>query len=232
MHICFLDIDGTLVATGGAGQTAFVRTLAEDFGIVDASAAGVPFAGRSDRAIALDLFAAHGLDTTPESWERFRTGYVRRIDEFIPTHNGRVLPGVVALLEALALRGDVALGLITGNVHEAARRKLSYFDLWHWFPFGGFGDDHTDRCDIAAAGLNAARRHLNGSAPQALGNTVLGNIVVIGDTLNDITCGRSIGARCVAVPTGQTTLEVLRTGNPDLLVETLDDAASVMRLFD
>ncbi len=23
MHICFLDIDGTLVLTGGAGQTAF-----------------------------------------------------------------------------------------------------------------------------------------------------------------------------------------------------------------
>ena len=226
MHICFLDIDGTLVATGGAGQTAFVRTLAEDFGIVDASEAGVPFAGRSDRAIAYDLFAAHDLATTPETWQRFRTGYIRRIEEILPTHNGCVLPGVTALLEALAARGDVAIGLITGNVREAARRKLGYFDLWHWFPFGGFGDDHTDRCDIAAAGLEDARRHLNGAVP------TLGQIVVIGDTPNDVSCGRSIGARCVAVPTGHTTVEELRRSKPDLLVETLKDAAGVMRLFD
>ena len=33
MHICLLDIDGTLLLTGGAGQTAFAQTLAADFDI-------------------------------------------------------------------------------------------------------------------------------------------------------------------------------------------------------
>jgi phosphoglycolate phosphatase len=227
MHICFLDIDGTLVSTAGAGQAAFAVTLAKDFGITNVTTSGVAFAGRSDRAIALDLFALYGIEPTPEVWNRFHVGYIKRLEEVLPQHNGRVLPGVVPLLEQLEARGDVAIGLLTGNVREAARRKLRHYELWDWFPFGGFGDEHTDRCDIAAAALAAGRAHLNGS-----GSAKHGQLVVIGDTLNDIRCGRSIGARCVAVPTGQTSADTLRGGQPDAFVETLEDAAAVMALFD
>jgi phosphoglycolate phosphatase-like HAD superfamily hydrolase len=227
MHVCFLDIDGTLVSTGGAGQAAFAVTLAKDFGITNVTTSGVPFAGRSDRAIALDLFGLYGIEATPEIWNKFHLGYVKRLEEVLPTYNGRVLPGVVSLLEQLESRGDVALCLLTGNVHEAARRKLEYYELWDWFPFGGFGDEHTDRNDIAAAALAAAREHLNGD-----GSAAHGQLIVIGDTLNDIRCARSIGARCVAVPTGQTSADTLRGGQPDLLVDTLEDAAAVLALFD
>jgi phosphoglycolate phosphatase-like HAD superfamily hydrolase len=227
MHICFLDIDGTLVSTAGAGQAAFAVTLAKDFGIANVSTSGVAFAGRSDRAIAQDLFVLHGIESTPEVWSRFHTGYIQRLGEVLPEYKGRVLPGVVQLLEQLTARDDVAIGLLTGNVREAARRKLEHYKLWHWFPFGGFGDVHTDRCDIAAAALAAGREHLGGN-----GSATHGQLVVIGDTLNDITCARSIGARCVAVPTGQTSAETLRSGEPDALVATLEDTSAVMALFD
>jgi phosphoglycolate phosphatase len=229
MHICFLDIDGTLVLTGGAGQDAFSHALAEAFGVA-ATSHDVPFAGRSDRAIARDLFAIHGIEPTAENWQRFAASYVRWIDRLLPMRTGRVLPGAVGLLDALAARGDVALGLITGNVREAARHKLLYYGLWDRFAFGGFGDEHVERDDIAAAAMAAARHHLNGQ-PDGPGPSI-GEVVVIGDTLNDVRCGRSIGARCVAVPTGHTTADVLRAGQPDIVVETLEDAAPILRLFD
>ncbi len=224
MHICFLDIDGTLISTGGAGRAAFVVTLDKDFGIANATSSGVTFAGRSDRAIAMDLFALHGLPQTPEVWQRFRAAYVERLGEVLPSYRGRVLEGVVPLLESLAQRGDVALGLLTGNVQQAAQRKLRHYELWDWFPFGGFGDVHTDRCDIAAAALAAARAHLNGNSH--------GQVIVIGDTPNDVKCGRSIGARCVAVPTGNTPIDVLRAAQPDVLVETLEDAEPILKLLN
>jgi phosphoglycolate phosphatase-like HAD superfamily hydrolase len=234
MHICFLDIDGTLVLTGGAGQTAFARTLAEDFGITAIDRA-VQFAGRSDRAIAMDLFRSHGVAPSQENWLRFYTGYLARLEVALATHQGYVLPGVVELLAALAARGDVALGLLTGNVREGARRKLSYYGLWHHFPFGGFGDEHLERCDIAAAALAAARLHLDARSVTSGSNGhagELGELIVIGDTLHDVTCGRSIGARCVAVPTGHTSADTLRTGNPDVLVETLEDVEPVLALLE
>src|SRR5690606_35901668 len=99
------------------------------------------------------------IDPSPENWIRFRTEYLKRLDRALPAHEGFVLPGVVSLLETLSRRGDVALGLITGNVREAAERKLAHYGLWHWFDFGGFGDDHIDRNDIAAAAVAAGRRH-------------------------------------------------------------------------
>jgi len=233
MHICFLDIDGTLVLTGGAGQTAFARTLAEDFGIekVDGT---VAFAGRSDRAIAMDLFRSHGLPTTSENWQRFCVGYLARLDHALESHEGHVLPGVFGFLAALARRGDVALGLLTGNVREGARRKLSYYGLWQHFAFGGFGDEHLERCDIAAAALAAARRHLDGQSQAERSQSAApaeGRVLVIGDTRHDIDCGRSIGALCVAVPTGNTPADTLRAARPDVLVQTLEDVAPILALL-
>jgi phosphoglycolate phosphatase len=230
MHICFLDIDGTLVLTGGAGQAAFARTFAEDFGIPSIDRE-VTFAGRSDRAIATDLFRAHRVEPSAENWERFRVGYLSRLSETLVSVQGNVLPGVMELLATLSSRGDVALGLLTGNLRDGARRKLVHYDLWHWFPFGGFGDDHLDRCEIAAVALAAAHAHLNGG-PSTMSNGGIGQVLVIGDTLNDITCGRSIDARCIAVPTGHTPAEVLRSGQPDVLVETLRDVGSILALLD
>jgi phosphoglycolate phosphatase len=140
-------------------------------------------------------------------------------------NHGSVLPGVRELLTALSARGDVAIGLLTGNVREGARRKLGYYGLWEHFPFGGFGDEHTERCDIATAALAAARLHLNGQHGH-------GQVIVIGDTVHDIDCGRSIEAHCVAVPTGHTTAEALRAGQPDVLVDTLNEVEPILALLD
>jgi phosphoglycolate phosphatase-like HAD superfamily hydrolase len=224
MHICLLDIDGTLLLTGGAGQTAFAETLAADFGILEILTK-VSFAGRSDRAIVADLFRDHGVEPSELNWQRFCTGYLNRLGEALDRHRGSVLPGVRELLTLLAKRDNVAVGLLTGNVREGARRKLTHYDLWHWFAFGGYGDDHVERSEIAAAALAAARLHVNGSS------SAIGEVVVIGDTLNDIACGRSIGARCVAVATGHSSIQELSGGRPDVLVKTLEDTERILALF-
>ncbi|MCI0332379.1 MAG: haloacid dehalogenase-like hydrolase [Planctomycetes bacterium] len=232
MHICFLDIDGTLLLTGGAGQSAFADTLSADFGIPEIDA-NVGFAGRSDKAIAMDLFRSHGLEPSEQNWRRFREGYLSRLEKALVAKQGSVLPGVPRLLQALADRGDVAIGLLTGNIREGARRKLSHYELWHWFPFGGFGDEHMERCDIAAAAMADAQRHLNGRSAAATANGATNRqILVIGDTPHDIHCGRSIGARCVAVPTGNSPAPVLRDAQPDVLVETLENFEPILAILD
>jgi phosphoglycolate phosphatase len=233
MHICFLDIDGTLVLTGGAGQRAFAETLAVEFGIPEIDTR-VAFAGRSDRAIAMDLFRSHGIQPSAENWRRFSAAYLPRLENTLATHKGHVLPGVSGLLTALAERGDVAIGLLTGNIREGARRKLGFYKLWNQFAFGGFGDEHVERCDIAAAALTAAKLHLNGGGLSAAGKrstTPIEQIIVIGDTVHDIDCGRSIGARCVAVPTGHSSAQILHAARPDVLVTTLEDVDPIFDLL-
>jgi len=227
MKACLFDIDGTLVLTGGAGQVAFAETFAAEFG-VEQMTTDISFAGRSDRAIALDLLSAHGIEPSDANWRQFRDSYLPRLDAALERCDGEVLPGVVEVIDQLHRRGDVLVGLLTGNVEQAAEKKLGYYNLWSHFAFGGFGDHHTDRNDIAAVALAAARKQYRGNGAAAGEET----IVVIGDTPNDIKCARSIGARAVAVPTGHTPAEVLAPHEPDLLISDLRDAQALLAWFD
>lgn len=216
MKACFFDIDGTLVLTGGAGMYAFADTFADLFGVAQLSS-DVSFAGQSDRGIAGGLFEAHGIENSDANWSRFREGYVERLGGQLEAREGEVLPGVVELIDRLEALGDVQIGLLTGNIAAAAELKLRYYGLWDRFAFGGFGDDHPDRNDIARTAAAKARQRHGRESPAE-------RMVVIGDTPNDVRCARAIGAFAVAAPTGHTPAIALAAANPDLLIPTLEEA--------
>lgn len=223
MHICLFDIDGTLIASGGAGKTALEMALASEFGI-DQAIERLQLSGRTDRAITRDIFDLHGLDDTPTNWERMVEGYLRHLPASLARSTGCVLPGIAELLAHLAERQDVALGLLTGNTRRGATLKLAHYGLDGYFRFGGFGDRHMDRDDVAREALvQAAKTHGTRVTPQ--------RVWVIGDTPLDIRCARCIGASVVAVATGWHALEELAGHGPDLLLrDFLDSTPFLARL--
>ncbi len=222
MYAVLFDIDGTLITTGGAGKVAFAETFADDFGI-DRISDEVGFAGRSDRAIALDLMRAHGVEPSDQNWSRFQQGYLQRLLPALESTSGAVLPGVEALLAKLAELPGVLVGLLTGNMRDGAQRKLTHYRLWDCFGFGGFGDVHTDRSKIAQDAVEAARASAHTSGVSALSGAM-----VIGDTIHDIRCAKAVGAVSVAVATSSTSVDVLRRESPDLLLEDLTEPAGLL----
>jgi phosphoglycolate phosphatase-like HAD superfamily hydrolase len=224
MHVVLFDIDGTLLKSGGAGKAAMEAALASEFG-VNPTSGEVPFSGRTDLAIGRDLFELHGLGGFPENWGRFLSAYLCHLPGCLARHQGEVLPGISAFLEHLAARNDVEVGLLTGNVREGARLKLGHYGLVHHFAFGGFGDRHLERDDVAREALAAVHTHLNGSAERE-------RIWVIGDTPLDVQCARCIGVRVAAVATGWHSLEELRTEGPDLALADLSDPAPLLALWN
>src|SRR6516162_3053914 len=125
MTVVLFDIDGTLVTSGGAGKAAMEQGLASAFG-VPARSDGVPYSGRTDRAIGRDLFQLHGVALTAENWDRFLRAYLGHLPDCLDRHPGRILPGIAALLERLAALDHVTLGLLTGNIRDGARLKLGH----------------------------------------------------------------------------------------------------------
>ena len=123
-------------------------------------------------------------------------------------------PGIPALLVQLGRREDVVPALLTGNIRDGAAAKLQFFDLWEHFHFGGYGDDHESRNDVAAQAVADAQRHLGDHFHDC-------EVWVIGDTVHDVECARSVGARCLAVATGGATIAELRGAGPDLLLNDL-----------
>jgi phosphoglycolate phosphatase len=219
MIACLFDIDGTLLASGGAGKAALESAFTQEFGV--ALRVQVPYSGRTDRAIARDLLRLHDVEDTIDNWHKLQAGYLERLPDKLNRHHGRVLPGVLALLAELQKRDDVAIGLLTGNIRAGARVKLGHYGLFEHFAFGGFGDLHFDRDDVAREALAETMAHLGakGSAER---------IWVIGDTPLDVRCARAIGAKVVAVATGLHTHDQLRECNADLTLPDLADFAPLL----
>src|SRR5438067_2436082 len=160
MQVCLFDIDGTLLSSGGAGKAAMEAALGTAFGAT-CSADGIPFAGRTDRAIVRDLFSLHGIEESVPNWQRFQSAYLQHLPTCLVSHKGQVLPGIAALLQSFQERGDPAVGLLTGNIRDGARLKLGHYGLYQHFAFGGFGDHHLTREEVAQEALLAVRKHLN-----------------------------------------------------------------------
>jgi phosphoglycolate phosphatase-like HAD superfamily hydrolase len=208
------------VLSGGAGGRAMSRAFEELYGVRDAFN-GVPFNGRTDAWIVSQTAARHGIDTGAlgEFKPRYLSHLARMLHE--PGPRKGVMPGVRPLLDALSQRDDVFLALLTGNYAEGARLKLEYFDLWHYFSCGAFGDVVHERNHLLADAL-AQVRACSGLPAEAE------HCVVIGDTPLDVGVAKFGGAKSIAVATGGHTVDDLRVAGADLVLEDLSDLEKVL----
>jgi phosphoglycolate phosphatase len=216
------DIDGTLISTGAAGQRAIGRATAERF--KGGNLEGVEIAGRTDVGIARQILSKYRAPLDDESVHSFLDLYVGFLAEELPRGKGRVLPGVLELLEDAATKSEITPGLLTGNLERGAKLKLEHYDLWRSFGFGAFADDHHDRNELGAFALTRAR--------EATGiDFAAAQVDVIGDTGHDIACGKAFGARTIAVATGSWSRERLAEHEPDFLFDDLANVDEVKRIL-
>jgi phosphoglycolate phosphatase len=225
MKLVLFDIDGTLLRSDGAGKRAIHRALLQVFGAT--GPADYHFDGKTDKQIVRELmrFEGHGDEHIDASMQRLFELYLVYLHEELATSTGRarLLPGIPELLDALEVRGDIILGLLTGNLEGGARAKLAAVGLeFDRFRIGAFGSDHEHRPELPAI----ARTRTKGQ----LGIDIRGEaMLVIGDTPADLTCGRSLGASAIGVATGRYSVEELRKHQPVAVFRDLSDTESVLR---
>lgn len=216
------DIDGTLLASAGAGLRALRVGLKSVFQIDD-PLDDLDWAGRTDRFIIAQIFEKCGIPPSPENFERYVMGYA----DALPTELARgasVLPGVLEILQTAAAREDVVQGLLTGNVRRGAEIKLAHHGLWDFFAFGAFADDSPNRNELGPHALRRAAEHAKHIFQPD-------RVWIIGDTPHDIACGRAIQANTLALPTGHHTAEELAQHHPTALLPDLRDQAAFWRLI-
>jgi phosphoglycolate phosphatase len=219
------DIDGTLITCRGRAGEALARALEATFG-TPGPVATFRYSGKTDPQIVHELMAGAGLtreQVAPRLPEVFAT-YLASLEAMLSGH-ARPLPGVAALLEALAARADVTLGLLTGNIEPGARVKLRITGLDHHFPFGAFGSDDEVRDRLVPIARERARAYCGEEFPGT-------RTVVVGDAEADITCARAGGARSVAVASGWTERAALAALSPDVLLDSLDPSAALAAILN
>lgn len=214
--LVLFDIDGTLLSAGRAARESILSALQGVYGWTG-SGSGHDFSGKTDPQIVRELIAeAVGGERCETDLERALEAYLCELDRRLLPELVVAKPGIGQLLVRLAAEPRVTLGLLTGNLERGARLKLAFPDFNRYFPFGAFGSDSPDRYRLPPIAVERARTHC--------GRAFFGkSIVIVGDSIHDVLCGRDLGVKAVAVATGPTKPERLAAVNPDALLESFAD---------
>ena len=221
-RLVLFDIDCTLIDAHGAGGRAIYEALEQVYGVTG-DLDGYSFHGRTDPAIIRDLATRWGAPArrVEERLQECLEVYLGLLAVEVAEGHMETLPGVVELVEALAVEPRVVLGLLTGNIADGAALKLAPTGLGDRFTVGAYGSDSGLRPELPSV---AVRR-----AEELTGRRFTGKeIVIIGDTPADIECGASLGVKAVAVATGTHSVDELAAHHPDHVFEDLADWRRVL----
>lgn len=223
-RLLLFDIDGTLLWTNGAGREATRLAMIEVFG-TEAGLTQHVFGGKTDWRTLVDLLGQTGVTSSEieQQMPAFHEAMTRNLAAIITGYHVEACPGGLALIEALRQRDDVLLGLVTGNVKDAAAVKLraAGYDP-AWFPVGAYGHEALERDVLPALALARAVDHYRHPLQPD-------DVFVIGDTPADVSCARALGGRSVAVGTGFFERDELIACRPN---HYLDDLKGFLDILD
>ena len=227
MKLVLFDIDGTILWTDGAGRRAIRKALLASMGTAG-PIDRFRFDGKTDPQIIRELLTA--ADHPQAQSDDHVAGVCDRYVELLAgelastaSSSTHVFPGVERLLDLLESRVDSLLGLLTGNLVEGATLKLRAAGIEpSRFRVGAFGSDAAERSALPPVAATRAAP-LMGASPSG------DEMVIIGDTPADVTCGRSLNARAIGVATGSySRAELLAEG----AYAAFDDLADTEAVLD
>ena len=229
-RLILFDIDGTLLSTDRKAWEDPFRDAMEQAleGIgepqkIDTSS--YKSGGKTDTQIIYEILDANGFpeETITRIFPVVQKKYLELLRGTVESNPGYVVlkPGVKELLEDLKQRPELLLALLTGNFEEGARIKLGAHGLSGYFAFGAFGEKARVRSDLPPRALEEAKKHSDYPFSKK-------EVVIIGDTPNDIHCGRHLSVRVIAVATGPYSMETLKAEGADFVLPDLADKAKVL----
>lgn len=223
--LILFDIDGTLLLSLGAGRRALVAAMSEEIPGIGAAAEKIRFDGKTDPQIVREMLDASGVASDEARIDAILARYVDHLRRELarPGHRTDIMPGVLELLDRLEGESTALLGLLTGNVVAGAGLKLESGNIRpERFVLGAYGSDHAVRAELPAIAASRAVRHF-GRLPAGP------EIVIIGDTPADVTCGVAVGARGIGVATGAYTTDALAAAGAYAAFTDLSDEEGVWR---
>ena len=190
------DVDYTLVDSDGVGRELYQATFGEMFGGQMPQPGSM--AGRTDRAIALEVLTLAGVAEPRQRIDAFHRAMAARAPGLagLVAERARALPGAAQAMAALAELA-VAQSLLTGNIRPLAEVKLRPLGLTEHLDLdaGAYGDAHEIRAELVHLARSNAARQYGGDFDGAA-------TVIVGDTPLDVAAALATGARAVGVATG------------------------------
>ncbi len=232
LKILLWDIDGTLLRSTvqGGYRKYFSATMLKVFGSAGTLDEIIP-AGMTDTQIMFEALKSEGFraeqifERKENLLETFKTEMSKVLAEGGEPYE--TFSGAKDILASTDKNPNFINALLTGNLSVAAELKLKTVGLWKYFEnaLNAFGEISHERKDLAIEAGNLFRQKYKFDfSPE--------QFIVIGDTPNDVLCGKHFGAKSVAVLTGRNqTRENLQKENPDVIIDDLTDTKKLIEIF-
>lgn len=225
--LILFDIDMTLLTSDHIG-IGCLHDAGRDLFTPGFTIEGITFGGCLDPVIIAQMLELNTIEPSADNIAALRAGYHDRLTRHAAQRPiARALPGAPELVDATRAHPQtLAIGVLTGNFPETGTIKLTSagFDPAH-FTINAWGDDSPH-----------ARPHRSHLPPVAmeLFTSTKGHaidperVIVIGDTIHDVTCALDSGCRSLAVATGHSSRQQLEDAGAHLVIDDLTDTDAIM----
>jgi len=220
--LVLFDIDGTLVKSisGNPHAKAFTQAI-ENIYNLKTELEWTEVAGLTDRLIFGHILEKQGwqkekvLAEMPKLLKELEDVYV---NNFV-AGSVEKMPGVENMLNKLQDL-NIRLGLLTGNLYEIAKAKLTDADIFDYFDVGGYGsDEHKVRSELVTIAIQRAGLE-----------SKLNQVYLVGDTPRDIYAAREAGVyHAVGYAASHHGTEALMESKAEYVIESFEDWDSVAR---
>lgn len=221
--LVLFDIDGTLIRPLKPQKSLerFPYAIGKVFNVtMTVRSEDWPYNGVGDRAILWDMVKDKGisraalLHNLPKLARHFYD-YLSMVARDGPVYEQ--VADAKKLLDMVVQSSHLSYGVLTGNLIDSARWKLAHTGYGSPFTFGAYGHETDTREALAKRAVAKVKKHFGRSFRPR-------DVIVIGDTHNDIRCGKAIGAVTVVVVNSWNVDRLtLEREHPDLLVDSLMD---------
>ncbi|MCX7879547.1 MAG: HAD hydrolase-like protein [Ignavibacteria bacterium] len=223
--LLLFDIDGTLLKVdGGVSKKAFATVFEKVFKVKIDSQISFDFTGLTDLYILTKYANILNIENSilQENLDLIWYELFQQFQENCKPENIHLIEGVKEFIEEIYPLPYFTLGLLTGNFKENAYYKLSLVGLDKFFPFGAFGNEDIKRSNLHSIALERANKFFGGNF------FTRQNTFVVGDSILDVNSAKANSMRTIAVSTGTTSYENLKSCEPDLLVHTLKEKNRIL----
>jgi phosphoglycolate phosphatase-like HAD superfamily hydrolase len=226
VKLLLFDLDGTILhARHSPGRVPFDLAMRDTFD-VEVELACMRPDGKTDPVIAAELLALAGATIALD------TVLLGRLERALATHLAdaiacgattvEALPGVRAVLEALAADLRFASAVLTGNLVGAADLKLRAAGLADFFAVGAFGSDSALRAALPDVARERFRTHTGHDVRRQ-------DCVIIGDTPLDLAAAAANDMPAILIATGRTPYAELARLDAAAVFPDWSDGAAIHR---
>ncbi len=222
------DMDDTLVNFLEYYRVAFKETFREIYGI-QSNLDEIDFAGKTIPNIIKEMGNLKGInekvveDKLERALESIAEKFLKCLNKTNYISFRNVLPGAKELLNELNSLG-YPLGLLTGSTSKVAKKILEITDLGKYFDVLTFGEEANSREELFKLSIKKVEKKFS---LKFRGK----DVVVIGDSIRDVSCGKIFSALTIAVVTGRHSYDELNIHKPDYILYNLKDYNRIISLI-